>query len=576
MYAQHGRELMGFKSPVSEPAMHKDSNILGDGNCGRVTDRGKEAGAKAVSLRTGTAYKADGPGEVAPHTEAYGSGPEVNAGAVQLQFAFLSGETPEAQADRGVSRGHSTPQARGGRPEPDRCHPTPGPRPAAPTPNGRAAGTEEPGGKHRGAQVDLLGQVLSRENMLKAWKRVKANKGAAGMDGMSVGEFPEFARHHWERIRSALERGTYRPAAVLRVMIPKATGGQRPLGIPTVLDRVIQQAIAQVIGPLFEPHFSEHSYGFRPHRRARMALAEMEQAHHDGLRFGVDCDLKSFFDTVNHGLLMNRLARKVTDTRVLRLIGRYLRAGVMLPEGNRELTPCGVPQGGPLSPLLANIMLDDLDRELEARGLRFARYADDFLIFVRSRSAAERILRTITRFIEGQLDLRINRTKSKAARLRDCTFLGFRMHQGKLRWTDAAVRRFRQRIREITDRHNGKSMRQRIGALRRYVVGWMNYFGHSRSYAQLLELDQWLRRRMRLCYWKDWKRPRTRRRHLLALGIPKDEVKLATRSRKGYWRMAGNSIVQRALTKRWLWDQGIPNMRQQWIELHYPSPSGDR
>jgi len=412
--------------------------------------------------------------------------------------------------------------------------------------------------------------------MLKAWKRVKANKGAAGMDGMSVGEFPEFARHHWERIRSALERGTYRPAAVLRVMIPKATGGQRPLGIPTVLDRVIQQAIAQVIGPLFEPHFSEHSYGFRPHRRARMALAEMEQAHHDGLRFGVDCDLKSFFDTVNHGLLMNRLARKVTDTRVLRLIGRYLRAGVMLPEGNRELTPCGVPQGGPLSPLLANIMLDDLDRELEARGLRFARYADDFLIFVRSRSAAERILRTITRFIEGQLDLRINRTKSKAARLRDCTFLGFRMHQGKLRWTDAAVRRFRQRIREITDRHNGKSMRQRIGALRRYVVGWMNYFGHSRSYAQLLELDQWLRRRMRLCYWKDWKRPRTRRRHLLALGIPKDEVKLATRSRKGYWRMAGNSIVQRALTKRWLWDQGIPNMRQQWIELHYPSPSGDR
>lgn len=441
------------------------------------------------------------------------------------------------------------------------------------TPDGRAAGLEESDGKHGGAQVNLLEQILSRENMLLAWKRVKANQGAAGMDGMSIDAFPEFARHHWERIRSALEKGTYRPAAVLRVMIPKATGGQRPLGIPTVLDRVIQQAIAQVLGPLFEPSFSEHSYGFRPGRSARMALAEMEQAHRDGLRFAVDCDLKSFFDTVNHGLLMNRLARRVTDPRVLRLIGRYLRAGVILPDGKREATTCGVPQGGPLSPLLANIMLDDLDRELEARGHRFARYADDFLIFVRSGSAAGRVLRTVSRFITSRLALIINETKSKAARLRECVFLGFHMHRGKLRWSDDAVRRFKQRVREITDRHNGRSMRQRLDALRRYVVGWLNYFGHSHSYGQLMELDQWLRRRVRLCYWKDWKRPRTRRRHLLSLGIPKDEVHLATRSRKGYWRMAGNSIVQRALTNRWLWDQGVPNMRQQWIDLHYPAPA---
>jgi len=221
------------------------------------------------------------------------------------------------------------------------------------------------------------------------------------MDNMSIEVFPEFARQHWERIRSALEEGTYRPAAVLRVMIPKATGGQRPLGIPTVLDRVIQQAIAQVIGPLFELHFSAHSYGFRPRRSARMALGEMEQAHREGLRFGVDCDLKSFFDTVNHGLLMDRLARRVSDPRLLRLISRYLNAGVILPNGTREATSCGVPQGGPLSPLLANIMLDDLDKELEARGLRFARYADDFLIFVHSRSAAQRVLRTVSRFIES-------------------------------------------------------------------------------------------------------------------------------------------------------------------------------
>lgn len=374
-----------------------------------------------MSPRTEIAYKADGSGKVAQHTKAHDSGAEVNAGVVQLQFAFLSGETPEAQADRGVSRGHSTSQAGEGRPEPDRCFSTTDPQHPASTPNGQAVELEELDGRHGGAQVNLLEQVLSRENMLLAWKRVKANKGAAGMDEMSIEAFPEFARHHWERIRSALEKGTYRPAAVLRVMIPKASGGQRPLGIPTVLDRVIQQAIAQVIGPLFEPHFSAHSYGFRPQRSARMALSEMEQANREGLRFAVDCDLKSFFDTVNHGLLMNRLARRVTDPRVLRLISRYLHAGVILPDGKREPTSCGVPQGGPLSPLLANIMLDDLDKELEARGHRFSRYADDFLIFVRSRSAAQRVLRTVTRFIEGHLALIINEAKSKAARLRECT-----------------------------------------------------------------------------------------------------------------------------------------------------------
>ncbi len=214
-------------------------------------------------------------------------------------------------------------------------------------------------------------------------------------------------------------------------------------------------------------------------------------------------------------------------------------------------------------------MLDDLDAELERRGLRFARYADDFLIFVRSQRAAERVLGNISRFIEGRLRLRMNPNKTKAARLSACTFLGFELRRGKLHWTDAAVQRFKERVREMTKRSNGRNMTARIEALKRYVSGWLNSFGHSRSYAGLVALDQWLRRRVRLCDWKQWKRPRTRRRHLLALGIPRDEVKLATRSRKGYWRMAGNSIVQRALTKQWLWNQGVPNMRQQWIALHY-------
>ena len=426
-------------------------------------------------------------------------------------------------------------------------------------------------GRHGGVQEQtMMEQVLAPENLRKAWRRVKANAGAPGIDGMTVEAFPAFCREHWLRLCSALMAGTYRPAPVRRVFIPKPDGAQRPLGVPTVLDRLIQQALAQVLTPLFEGGFSDHSYGFREKRNAHQAVREVEACWKEGRRYAVDCDLKSFFDTVNHDRLMGQLREKIRDRKVLGLIRRYLAAGVVLPDGTREATPLGVPQGGPLSPLLANITLDPLDKELERRGHRFARYADDFLVMVKSAKAAERVMGSLTRFVEGPLKLVVNRAKSKSAPLKLCAFLGFQIGtRGRAVWTAKAHARFKRRVREITRRNRGHRVQDVIDELRRYVVGWLHYFGISHTYTELLELEEWVRRRVRLYYWKQWKQPRTRRRHLLALGIPRDEVHMATRSRKGYWRMSANSIVQRALTNRWLQEQGVPDMRTLWITLHY-------
>jgi RNA-directed DNA polymerase len=416
----------------------------------------------------------------------------------------------------------------------------------------------------------MMEQVLAAENLQAAWRRVKANAGVPGIDGMTVEAFPAFCREHWPRIRSALMTGTYHPAPVRRVFIPKPDGRERPLGVPTVLDRVIQQALAQVLTPLFESGFSEYSYGFREDRNAHQAVRQVEACWKEGRRYAVDCDLKSFFDTVNHDRLMGQLREKVRDRKVLSLIRRYLKAGVVLPDGTREATPQGVPQGGPLSPLLANITLDPLDKELERRGHRFARYADDFLVMVKSSKAAEWLMGSLTRYVEGRLKLVVNRAKSQAAPLKQCAFLGFQIGAvGKVVWTAKVQARFKQRVHEITRRNRGHRVQDVIDELFRYVTGWLNYFGISHTYTGLLELEEWVRRRVRLYYWKQWKRPRTRRRHLIALGIKPEEVHMATRSRKGYWRMSGNSIVQRALTNRWLHEQGVPDMRTLWITLHY-------
>ena len=442
-----------------------------------------------------------------------------------------------------------------------------------PTDNARRRGESESqhGEKHGAPQErTMIEEILEPGNLAQAWKRVKANKGAPGIDGMTVEDFAAFAREHWPRIATAIREGNYRPAPVRRVWIPKPDRTQRPLGIPTVLDRVIQQAAAQVLGPLFEADFSEHSHGYRPGRSALQAVVVMEEGWKEGRRHAVECDLKSFFDTVNHDRLMNALLAKVRCPRVLVLIRRYLMAGVELPDGTREATLQGVPQGGPLSPLLANIALDPLDKELESRGHKFARYADDFIVMVKSANAAKRVLASLVRFCEGRLRLVVNRAKSRAAPLKQCAFLGYRIdNKGTLAWTDKAQHRFKERVREITSRNRGHKVQTVIDELNPYIRGWLNYYKLSSTYKEVLALSVWVRRRVRLYYWKQWKQPRTRRRHMLALGVNPGKVHMATRSRKGYWRMSQNELVRIALNNRWLEEQGVPDMRAIWMVLHY-------
>jgi len=417
---------------------------------------------------------------------------------------------------------------------------------------------------------NLLERILSRENMQQAWKRVKANKGAAGIDGMSVEAFPVYACDHWDEIRETLTAGTYQPSPVRRVEIPKATGGTRPLGIPTVLDRLIQQAIAQVLTPIFDPTFSESSFGFRPGRSAHDAVYQVRETIRKGFRIAVDMDLSKFFDTVDHHVLMHRVARKVHDKRVLRLIGRYLRAGVLV-QGQVQETRIGVPQGGPLSPLLANIVLDDLDKELERRGHRFARYADDFIILVRSPRAGARVMQSVQRFLEGTLKLRVNQDKSHVAHSDHATFLGFTFRGGSIRWTDKAFREFKRRVKELTGRSWFVSMDYRLRKLAQYLRGWVNYFGISDYYRPVPEIDHWLRRRLRMCYWKRWRRARTKVRELLKLGTSLAASISVAMSRKGPWRLARTLATQTGMTNKWLKAQGLLSVKELWVKIHYPA-----
>lgn len=416
----------------------------------------------------------------------------------------------------------------------------------------------------------LLERILSPANVGSAWQQVRSNKGAPGIDGITVEEFPFSFRECWQEIRATLFEGTYAPSPVLRVEIPKSDGSSRPLGIPTVLDRLIQQAIAQVMGPIFDPWFSESSCGFRPGRSAHNGVRQVKRFIRQRYTVAVDMDLSKFFDTVNHDVLMDRVSRRITDKRVLQLIGKYLRAGVMV-KGRLQTTPLGVPQGGPLSPMLANILLDDLDKELERRGHHFVRYADDFIIMVKSLPAGRRVMGSIRRFLEQKLRLKVNEKKSKVAPVEECGFLGFVFVRGKIRWSDKSFREFKRRVRRFTGRSWFVSMDYRLSKLAEYVRGWMNYYGISEYYRPIPGIDEWLRRRIRMCYWKQWRYVRTKVRNLLKLGTYKKQAILTALSRRGPWHLARTLAAQTGMTNKWLAEQGLISVKEQWSKIHYPA-----
>ena len=398
-------------------------------------------------------------------------------------------------------------------------------------------------------QVRLMESILERNNMKRAIKRVIKNKGAPGVDGMTVRKIKRYLKRHWSKIEQALLEGTYFPMPVKRKEIPKP-GGVRLLGIPTVLDRVIQQAVAQVLNQIWDHTFSEYSFGFRPNRSQHDAIRQYREYVRSGKRFVVDIDISKFFDRVNHDRLMLRLATRIKDKRVLLLIRSFLTAGVMLG-GLVEASEEGTPQGGPLSPLLSNIVLDELDKELEKRGLCFVRYADDCVIFVRSKRAGNRVMESVSRFIEKKLRLKINRQKSAVGRPWDRKYLGFCMTNSrkapKIRIHWKTIKRFKERVRKITARRRGRSISQLIRELNTFTRGWWNYYGITESYNRLRPLAHWIRRRLRAVIWKHWKNRRTRVRELLKRGVTRNYAVTTGCARKGPWRMSKVKWVNIAL-----------------------------
>lgn len=412
---------------------------------------------------------------------------------------------------------------------------------------------------NNGQRFGMLEMILSPINLNKAYKKVKSNKGSGGVDGLSVDDLLPYLLEHKESIVKAIIQGTYRPNPVRRVEIPKEPKKTRPLGIPTVVDRVIQQSIAQILSPIYEPQFSPYSYGFRLNRSAHDALIQCQKYISEGYKYCVDMDLEKFFDKVSHSKLIEVLSRTIKDGRVISLIHKYLNAGVV-EKGVFAETKIGVPQGGPLSPLLSNIMLNELDKELEKRGHKFVRYADDCMILCKSKRAAERTLTNIVAFIENELFLKVNAEKTVVAHIKDVKFLGYSFYiyrgKGHLRLHPKSIAKMKEKVKTLTSRSNGWGGERRKVALRQYITGWVNYFKLADMKWLLRDIDGWYRRRLRMVIWKQWKRIRTRFKNLVKLGISSLQAYMFSNTRKSYWRTAKSPILSTSVSNESLQKAG--------------------
>ena len=422
--------------------------------------------------------------------------------------------------------------------------------------------------------TDLLERILSRENLNRAYKRVKANKGAPGIDGMTVEDALPWLREHREELLEQIRSGKYKPQPVRRKEIPKPDGGVRQLGIPTVIDRVIQQAIAQQLSPIFEPKFIDGSYGYRPNRSAQQAIRKVKEYAEEGYTTAVEIDLSKYFDTLNHELLMNMVREEVRDKRVTDLIKKYLKSGVFA-EGLLVKTEEGSPQGGPLSPLLANIYLNKYDQEMSRRGVKVIRYADDIVILAKSKRAGERLLESSKRYLEEKLKLKLNTEKSKVVSvyaIRNFKFLGFALGKGKngiyIRAHAKSLKKAKQKLKELTSRSQGRNVRIVMRNVKVYIRGWLGYFGIASMKTTMQEWDGWLRRRIRMYIWKQWKKPKARVGNLMKVGMPKWKAYRNGNSRKGYWAVAGSGILTHTVTNERLAQAGYCSILDLYESLH--------